>query len=66
MQDMDIGRHSQLLRLGFNKDQAAALSELHTKNFMLIQKKINTKYFIDSNLENDLNSLIHLTFVDFE
>ena len=35
MQDMDIGRRSQLLRLGFNKDQAAALSALHTKSFML-------------------------------
>ena len=34
IQDMDSGRRNQLLRLGFSKEQAATLSELHTKNFM--------------------------------
>jgi hypothetical protein len=33
-QDMDSGRRQRLLRLGFAPDQAAALSALHTRNFM--------------------------------
>jgi hypothetical protein len=32
--DMDDGRRQRLLRLGFAPDQAAALSALHTRNFM--------------------------------
>ena len=32
--DMDEGRRSRLLRLGFDAAQAAALSQLHTRNFM--------------------------------
>ena len=32
--DMDVGRRGRLLRLGFAPDQAAALSALHTRNFM--------------------------------
>ena len=32
--DMDAGRRRQLARLGFSEDQAAALSGLHTRNFM--------------------------------
>jgi hypothetical protein len=33
-QDMDNGRRQRLLRLGFEPEQAAALSALHTRNFM--------------------------------
>lgn len=32
--DMDQGRKRRLVRLGFPPDEAAALSELHTRNFM--------------------------------
>lgn len=32
--DMDAGRRRQLTRIGFEEDQAAALSGLHTRNFM--------------------------------
>lgn len=32
--DMDDGRRRRLRRLGFSDDEAAALSELHTRNFM--------------------------------
>jgi hypothetical protein len=32
--DMDEGRRSRLARLGFDSTQAAALSQLHTRNFM--------------------------------
>ncbi len=32
--DMDNGRRQRLLRLGFEPEQAAALSALHTRNFM--------------------------------
>lgn len=32
--DMDDGRRQRLVRLGFAPDQAAALSALHTRNFM--------------------------------
>ncbi len=32
--DMDAGRRRHLLRLGFDGEQAAALSGLHTRNFM--------------------------------
>ena len=32
--DMDAGRRRQLTRLGFDEEQAAALSGLHTRNFM--------------------------------
>jgi hypothetical protein len=32
--DMDHGRRKRLARLGFSADEAAALSELHTRNFM--------------------------------
>lgn len=32
--DMDEGRRSRLLRLGFDAAQAASLSQLHTRNFM--------------------------------
>ena len=32
--DMDDGRRQRLARLGFAPDQAAALSALHTRNFM--------------------------------
>jgi hypothetical protein len=32
--DMDDGRRQRLARLGFATDQAAALSSLHTRNFM--------------------------------
>jgi hypothetical protein len=31
---MDQGRQRRLVRLGFHPDEAAALSALHTKNFM--------------------------------
>ncbi len=34
IEDMDAGRRGQLGQLGFNADQAAALSGLHTRNFM--------------------------------
>lgn len=33
-QDMDKGRRSRLIRLGFDAEQAAELSSLHTRNFM--------------------------------
>lgn len=33
-QDMDQGRQRHLVRLGFNEAEAAALSALHTRNFM--------------------------------
>lgn len=33
-QDMDDGRKQRLVRLGFAPDRAAALSSLHTRNFM--------------------------------
>ena len=33
-QDMDEGRRGRLLRLGFDTEEAAALSGLHTRNFM--------------------------------
>jgi hypothetical protein len=33
-QDMDAGRRQRLLRLGFDAEQAEALSSLHTRNFM--------------------------------
>ncbi|MED5372607.1 MAG: ferritin-like domain-containing protein [Myxococcota bacterium] len=32
--DMDRGRRARLQRLGFDREQAAALSALHTRNFM--------------------------------
>jgi hypothetical protein len=32
--DMDVGRRRRLARLGFDEDEAAALSALHTRNFM--------------------------------
>jgi len=32
--DMDLGRRRRLARLGFSAEQAAALSALHTRNFM--------------------------------
>ena len=32
--DMDEGRRKRLVRLGFPDDEAAALSALHTRNFM--------------------------------
>jgi hypothetical protein len=32
--DMAAGRRSRLARLGFNRDEAQRLSELHTRNFM--------------------------------
>jgi len=32
--DMDEGRRRRLSRLGFTPDDAAALSALHTRNFM--------------------------------
>ena len=32
--DMDQGRRLRLLRLGFSEAEAAALSALHTRNFM--------------------------------
>jgi hypothetical protein len=32
--DMDIGRRTQLCRIGFEENQAGALSRLHTRNFM--------------------------------
>ena len=32
--DMDEGRRKRLTRLGFDKDEAAELSSLHTRNFM--------------------------------
>ena len=31
---MDQGRQRRLVRLGFRPDEAAALSALHTRNFM--------------------------------
>jgi hypothetical protein len=34
IQDMDEGRRKRLARLGFGDDEAAALSSLHTRNFM--------------------------------
>jgi len=34
IQDMDLGRRSQLARLGFEEGKAASLSGLHTRNFM--------------------------------
>ena len=34
LQVMDAGRRRQLTRLGFPEEQAAALSGLHTRNFM--------------------------------
>jgi hypothetical protein len=34
VRDMDAGRRQRLLRLGFEPAQAAALSALHTRNFM--------------------------------
>ena len=33
-EDMDHGRQVRLRRLGFDESQAAALSTLHTRNFM--------------------------------
>jgi hypothetical protein len=33
-QDMDKGRRSRLVRLGFSDEEAAELSSLHTRNFM--------------------------------
>ncbi|HSE98657.1 MAG TPA: ferritin-like domain-containing protein [Blastocatellia bacterium] len=33
-EEMDAGRRSRLIRLGFSPDKAAALSSLHTRNFM--------------------------------
>ena len=32
--DMDDGRRQRLVRLGFDPARAAALSSLHTRNFM--------------------------------
>jgi hypothetical protein len=32
--EMDAGRQRRLVRLGFPPDEAAALSALHTRNFM--------------------------------
>ena len=32
--DMDEGRHRRLAKLGFPQEEAAALAELHTRNFM--------------------------------
>jgi hypothetical protein len=32
--EMDAGRRRRLERLGFGADEAAALSTLHTRNFM--------------------------------
>jgi hypothetical protein len=34
IQEMDEGRRRRLVRLGFREDEAAALSALHTRNFM--------------------------------
>jgi hypothetical protein len=34
VRDMDDGRRQRLIRLGFPPDEAAALSSLHTRNFM--------------------------------
>jgi hypothetical protein len=34
VQDMDVGRRQRLVRLGFEAEQAASLSALHTRNFM--------------------------------
>jgi hypothetical protein len=34
VEDMDSGRRQRLVRLGFDPAQAAALSALHTRNFM--------------------------------
>lgn len=34
MHEMDLGRRSRLRRLGFDPERAAALSALHTRNFM--------------------------------
>jgi len=34
IQDMDEGRRKRLVRLGFPEAEAAALSALHTRNFM--------------------------------
>ncbi|MEW5975452.1 MAG: ferritin-like domain-containing protein [Acidobacteriota bacterium] len=34
LHDMDLGRRSQLTRIGFEESQATALSALHTRNFM--------------------------------
>ena len=34
VQQMDAGRRTRLKQLGFAEDQAAALSALHTRNFM--------------------------------
>ena len=34
LRDMDAGRQANLERLGFSPDEAAALSSLHTRNFM--------------------------------
>ncbi|HET9533678.1 MAG TPA: ferritin-like domain-containing protein [Blastocatellia bacterium] len=33
-EEMDTGRRSRLIRLGFSPDEAASLSSLHTRNFM--------------------------------
>jgi hypothetical protein len=33
-EEMDRGRRSRLRRLGFDRDRAAELSALHTRNFM--------------------------------
>ena len=32
--DMDDGRRKRLVKLGFGEDRAAALSALHTRNFV--------------------------------
>jgi hypothetical protein len=32
--EMDVGRRQRLMRLGFDAAAAAALSALHTRNFM--------------------------------
>ena len=34
IRDMDEGRQSQLIKLGFDENQASAISGLHTRNFM--------------------------------
>lgn len=34
VQEMDKGRRTRLVRLGFSEDEAAELSSLHTRNFM--------------------------------
>ncbi|HSK00038.1 MAG TPA: hypothetical protein VK932_02310, partial [Kofleriaceae bacterium] len=34
VREMDAGRQQRLVRLGFAPDRAAALSALHTRNFM--------------------------------